>query len=80
MIIPCNKLPTLYIDDSFKVVNLIEFWGTIVSKFYDQHEGVDVFTFFLFGPWGSFDYVKIVVRYVDEDDISFYVPKVQVWC
>jgi hypothetical protein len=52
VIIPCNKLPTLYIDDSFKVVNLIEFWGTIVSKFYDQHEGVDVFTIFLFGPWG----------------------------
>ncbi len=31
VIIPCNKLRTLYIDDSFKVVNLIEFWG-IVSK------------------------------------------------
>jgi hypothetical protein len=31
----------------------------------------------LFGPWGSFDCVKIVVRCVDEDDTSFIVPKVQ---
>ncbi len=35
-----------------------------------------MFTNFLFGPWESFDYVKIVVRYVDENDTSFYVPKI----
>jgi len=47
VIIPCTKLPTLCIEDSSKS----EFWGTIIAKFYDPHEGIDMFLVFLFAPW-----------------------------
>ncbi len=73
MIIPHIELPLLCIDESFEVANLIEFWETMVSKFYDSYEGMDMLTIFLFGPWGSFDYAKVVVKYVHEDGISFDV-------
>lgn len=73
VIIPHIELPLLCIDESFEVANLIEFWETMVSKFYDSYEGMDMLTIFLFGPWGSFDYAKVVVKYVHEDGISFDV-------
>jgi hypothetical protein len=33
----------------------------------------------LFGPWGSFDYAKAMVRYVNEDDTSIAIPQIQGW-
>lgn len=48
-------------------------------KFYDPHESINMLLVCLFGPWGSFDCAKPMVKYVNEDDISFAIPKVQVW-
>jgi hypothetical protein len=39
---------------------------------------MDMFTVFLFGPWASFNCAKVVVRYVDENEISFNILEVQV--
>ncbi len=33
----------------------------------------------LFGLWRFFDCAKAMVKYVNENDISFAIPKVQVW-
>jgi hypothetical protein len=75
---PRIEFPLLCIDESFEVANLTEFWETMVSKFYDPYEGMDMLINFLFCPWGPFDYVKVMVKYVHEDDISFNVLEVQV--
>ncbi len=40
VIIPYIDLPTLCIEDSFKVASLGEFWGIIIAKFYDPHESI----------------------------------------
>jgi hypothetical protein len=40
---------------------------------------MDMFTIFLFRPWASFDCAKVVVRYVDEIEISFNILEVRVW-
>jgi hypothetical protein len=40
VIIPYIDLPTLCIEDSFKVASLGEFWGIIIAKVYDAHEGI----------------------------------------
>ncbi len=53
--------------------------GTIIAKFYDPHEGIDMFSVFLFTPWRQFDCAKAMVRYVDKDDTSFLVLEIQVW-
>ncbi len=78
-IIPHIEFPLLCIDESFEVTNLTKFWETMVSKFYDPYEGAYMLAIFLFGPWGSFDYAKVVVKYVHEDGISFNVLEVEVW-
>ncbi len=80
VIIPHTILPTLCIEDSSKVVSLIEFWGIIIAKFYDPHEGINMLLICLFSSLGSFDCKEHMVRYVNEDDISFTIPKVLVWC
>jgi len=76
VILHCFELPTLCIDDSSKVTNPTQFWGTMI---FDTHDRLDMLTIILFSPWGSFDCVKDVIRVVDEDDTSCVVPKVQVW-
>jgi hypothetical protein len=75
---PRIEFPLLCIDESFEVANLTEFWETMVSKFYDAYEGMDMLAKNLLGPWGLFDYAKVMVKYVHEDDISFNVLEVQV--
>ncbi len=71
-------IATIMHYESFEVANLIEFWEIVVSKFYDPYEGMDMLTIFLLGPSGPFNYAKVVVKYVHEDDISFDVLEVQV--
>jgi hypothetical protein len=79
VIIPYDELPTLCLEDSFEVANLIKFWEIMIVEFYDPHEGcIDMFLDYLFGPWGSFVCVEIVVRYVNEDVISFIILKIQI--
>ncbi len=64
VIIPHTILPTLCIEDSSKVVSLIEFWGIIIAKFYDPHEGINMLLICLFSSLGSFDCKENMVRYV----------------
>jgi hypothetical protein len=80
VIIPHTNLLKLCIEDSSKVASLTEFWGIIIAKFYDPHEGINMLSICLFSSLGSFDCVETMVRYVNENDISFIVPKVLVWC
>ncbi len=39
MIIPNDELPTLCLEDSIEVANVIKFWETVIVEFYDPHEG-----------------------------------------
>jgi hypothetical protein len=71
-------LPKLYIEDSLEATTSIEFWGTLIAKLYDPHEGIDMVSICLFVAWGSLNCVEVVVKYVDEDDTSFIVLEVQV--
>ncbi len=55
MIIPNDELPTLCLEDSFEVANIITFWEIVIVEFYDPHEGhIDMVLVYLFGPWGFF--------------------------
>jgi len=55
VIIPNDEFPTLCLEDSFEVANLIKFWEIMIIEFYDPHEGrIDMLLVYLFGPWGSF--------------------------
>ncbi len=61
VIIPYIDLPTLCIEDSFKVASLGEFWGIIIAKFYDPHEGIYRFSVCLFSSLVSFDCKETMV-------------------
>ncbi len=42
VIIPRTELPMLHIYDSFETTHLNKFWGLMVAKFYNLHEGLDM--------------------------------------
>jgi hypothetical protein len=78
LIIPRTKLPKLCIEDSLEATTSIEFWGKLITMLYEPHEGINMVSICFFAPWGSFECVEVVVRYVDDDDTSFLVLEVQV--
>jgi hypothetical protein len=44
VIIPNDQLPTLCLEHSFEVANLIKFREIMIIEFYDPHEGlIDIF-------------------------------------
>ena len=78
-IVPRHELPELLIDESLAAFSLDRFWGTVVAKFYDLLEAIDMISVLLSGPWGCFDVPKAVVEFVDDSDDTRRVSEVQLW-